>query len=728
MPILLDDTAHGAILPSLQLPAQSPLCGPSLRLASTMYEAQRSPASRAQSLGHPESPFNLGTSGMPALSPDETSAAPEHACIRARALIKREDIADLFKPYGGSGALVEQLLNPGHDTKFSAQAQCGITVYEGTKISDKIAPVIMAHFVEHRLQNASFFVIDNTQGAAGRLGHQSKSLHRRRLQDALELHSGPPVTGDRRLLAARTRLNDFRLNDLPRRTDTQHTYTLRAGKMSTPSGKSKATMLGSTYMTINGKRRKLITRKRLRKYSWLPDVFRIKNSVCPHSSLPPSIRPSIFLRGASVDGHLPRVPGGLCGVEGEELDVDELGDALVGGRRELWHLVTPPHALSTLSVCRNGTSYDRYYEGRKSFGALTSHVRIAPLTTPPQSPSNPAQIRNVSRLIWINVALPPTDDAPSSAKGKTPTTSITAAQLRRAKTDALKLCLAFAYSVKHYLREEDGLGWDDYADVLPRAFARAHEARAYRAISDATQSSSPVQASSGLPSRVATPDPELGKVNRGLALSIDVEAPEEASPSPAATKRVRVKRSVDKLHGTKTPLLSADHRTVNFDQFAETTIPLPLVIAHEINLKLFKFRRDGFLETVGPAGMNSMSQGIQGMVDQMTNLERIANTPIPKSYGIHLKQCVTLYLFCLPFTLLKELGWSMIPVVTVIAFTFMGIEGIAEEIEMPFGYDGADLPLDRYCFDLKEEVEYIIDRLPEGGFGGYGYDDGEGDD
>ncbi|TFY80474.1 hypothetical protein EWM64_g3539 [Hericium alpestre] len=166
----------------------------------------------------------------------------------------------------------------------------------------------------------------------------------------------------------------------------------------------------------------------------------------------------------------------------------------------------------------------------------------------------------------------------------------------------------------------------------------------------------------------------------------------------------------------------------NFNPYTEATIPLPLVIAHELNLTLFKLRRDGFLETVGPAGMNAMNLLIQSMVDQMTNLERIANTPIPKSYGIHLKQCVSLYLFCLPFTLIKELGWFMVPVVTAISFTFMGIEGIADEIEMPFGYDDSDLPLDRYCQDLKEEIDYIIDRLPEGGFGRFDYDDGEGDD
>ena len=53
--------------------------------------------------------------------------------------------------------------------------------------------------------------------------------------------------------------------------------------------------------------------------------------------------------------------------------------------------------------------------------------------------------------------------------------------------------------------------------------------------------------------------------------------------------------------------------------------------------------------------------------------------------GVHLKQCVTLYLFALPMALVNDFGWGTVPVVTAIAFTFMGIEGIADEIEMPFG-------------------------------------------
>lgn len=39
-----------------------------------------------------------------------------------------------------------------------------------------------------------------------------------------------------------------------------------------------------------------------------------------------------------------------------------------------------------------------------------------------------------------------------------------------------------------------------------------------------------------------------------------------------------------------------------------------------------------------------------------------------------------------------------------------------------------DRSVERYCEDLKEEIQYLIERLPEGGEGMYGIDDGEGDD
>ncbi|EGN95980.1 hypothetical protein SERLA73DRAFT_170419 [Serpula lacrymans var. lacrymans S7.3] len=407
-----------------------------------------------------------------------------------------------------------------------------------------------------------------------------------------------------------------------------------------------------------------IRRKHLRKYSWLPDVFRVKGSIISHI-IGPVLTVTIFAALVTY--------------------------AWSKGK----HLVITNSVVPLLSVVVGlilvfSTSYDRYWDGRKSFSTITSNIR------------------NLSRMIWVHVSLPPTDEQPLSAhiKGKTPVSNLTASQLHRQKVEALRYCLAFAYAVKHYLRGEDGIHHDDYTGILPPSFARFDE------VGYNTQHSSPTVAYS------ATKHAVTGQNG-------STSGPE----SPDATKRVRPKRSKKNLSGQNTPLLSKSHQTVEFHPYADRlSFPLPLMIAHELSSAIFKFKREGLLETVGPAGTNAMSALVQSMVDQMSSMERVANTPIPVSYGIHLKQCVTLYLFALPFTLVTDLGWGTIPIVTVVAFTFMGIEGIADEVEMPFGHDKHDLPLDTYCDDLKEEIEYMIERLPEGGYGGHGYDDGEGDD
>jgi len=350
--------------------------------------------------------------------------------------------------------------------------------------------------------------------------------------------------------------------------------------------------------------------------------------------------------------------------------------------------------VGLILVFRNQTSYDRYYEGRKLFGSVMSNIR------------------NLSRLIWISVSLPPTESSiPENLKGKVQfSTATTAGQLRKQKQDLIKLCLGYAFAVKHYLRGEDGLDWDDYLDVLPASFLKLGP-------NDRTTSENPSLVSSMVASS-STNSP------------ITPNGRQDGRETPDATRRIRVKRSKRNLSRRLTLLEGSQWHPgySTIDVHADITMPLPLIITHEISRTLFTFKREGLLDTVGPAGANAMQQLVQGLVEHLSGMERIVNTPIPKSYSIHLKQCVTLYLFSLPFVLVKELGWGTVPIVTVVAFTFMGIETIAEIIEMPFGDDSADLPLDTYLHDLKEEILYMFHRLPEGGQGMSGFDDGEGDD
>ncbi|TRM61764.1 Bestrophin, RFP-TM, chloride channel-domain-containing protein [Schizophyllum amplum] len=406
-----------------------------------------------------------------------------------------------------------------------------------------------------------------------------------------------------------------------------------------------------------------VRRKHLRKYSWLPDVLRVKGSIIRHI-----IGPVLTVTAWAA----------LVAVLQSQGHPVELTNSVV----PLLSVV-----VGLILVFRNGTSYDRYWEGRKCFATLTSNTR------------------NLARLIWVQVAPPPTDDEPPFTKGKTPIAKISSKQLHRRKEDALRLCLSFVYATKHYLRGEDGMNYADFRGVLPASFLRLAEAGFNpKAISLANGSYDATRNNS----------------------NVDLTA-SDLTMRGDATKRIKVKRSKDKLPAISTPLLGDSHYT-SVDFCKETSLPLPLGIAHEITRFLFVCRRDGCLETVGPAGVNAMNAFVSNMIDQLTSMERVANTPIPSSYGIHLKQCVTLYLFALPMTMVNALGWSVIPVVTIVAFTLMGIEGIADQIEMPFGMETSDLPLDRYCEDLKEEIHFMITSLPEGGEGMYGYDDGEGDD
>ncbi|EJD52890.1 UPF0187-domain-containing protein [Auricularia subglabra TFB-10046 SS5] len=377
-----------------------------------------------------------------------------------------------------------------------------------------------------------------------------------------------------------------------------------------------------------------LKREHLRKYSWLPDVLRYDDSVI-RIILGPVLTVTVFATAVA-----------LAHFHGYHVSLTNAVTPLLGV------------VVGLILVFRNGTSYDRYYEGRKDFGQMMSNIR------------------NLSRLIWVNVVPPTSQSTFSSAatltdKGK--------ASMRALKMRTLRLLVAYAVAAKHHLRDEPGTHHSDFVGLLPPRFA--HEVKGYGGLDESTASLRPEEA--------------VRRRARGNGGG-DLEAGNGGGS------------------GSRTPLLEGQAADIRRMLALDNALPLPLIIGHEVTRLLLKWRTKGNLEAIGPAGVNAMNTLVQGMVDQLTAMERVANTPIPASYGIHLKQCVTLYLFALPFTLVSDLQWKMIPVVTLVAFTLMGIEGIAQEIEMPFGRDESDLPLDEYCDELRDEIEYIINRLPEG--------------
>ncbi|KAG8751652.1 hypothetical protein FRC14_007710 [Serendipita sp. 396] len=267
-----------------------------------------------------------------------------------------------------------------------------------------------------------------------------------------------------------------------------------------------------------------------------------------------------------------------------------------GTRIQLTNNVVPllSVVVGLILVFRNSTSYDRWAEGRRDFGTMTS------------------AIRNLSRNVWISVNLPEKEEdalkymrsISAQSQSQHPTSSSTAQHiasarnlwiadhLRNEKIRFMKLLVAFAIATKHHLRNEPGLDYEDYIGLLPPELYR--------------------DGSSGWESTTAAnPDHSF------------TYSPTQAKPRPNALRQPT----------PSTPLLSDSQRTVEFHAYPERqAMPIPLVISHEISRAIYRFMHFGCLSAVGPAMHNGMHQLLQSMVEQLTSMERVNNTPIPARF------------------------------------------------------------------------------------------------
>jgi ion channel-forming bestrophin family protein len=89
------------------------------------------------------------------------------------------------------------------------------------------------------------------------------------------------------------------------------------------------------------------------------------------------------------------------------------------------------------------------------------------------------------------------------------------------------------------------------------------------------------------------------------------------------------------------------------------------------------------------------------MSDVQGGCERIKNTPVPHSYTILIHQIVAAYVVVLPFGLADTLGLGTPFFVLLVAYTFLGLDALGEEIEEPFGEDYNDLPLESLCRTIE---------------------------
>lgn len=103
-----------------------------------------------------------------------------------------------------------------------------------------------------------------------------------------------------------------------------------------------------------------------------------------------------------------------------------------------------------------------------------------------------------------------------------------------------------------------------------------------------------------------------------------------------------------------------------------------------------------------------LAERLSALSDIQGGCERIRNTPIPHSYSILIHSIVALYVFALPFGLVVSLHYFTPVVVLMVAYTFLGLDAVGDELEDPFGEDLNDLPLATICRTIEINLRQML--------------------
>ncbi|EMD31931.1 hypothetical protein CERSUDRAFT_119262 [Gelatoporia subvermispora B] len=376
---------------------------------------------------------------------------------------------------------------------------------------------------------------------------------------------------------------------------------------------------------------------------------------------------------------------------------------------------------------RTSSAYERYSEGRK----LWTNMSIAS--------------RNLAQIIWIHV---PTDRIDKISKERQST-------LRAVieKKSMINLVQAFSVAVKHMLRGEGGVYYEDLYplvcflprychdkgatedDMLPMWKASAMDVEKHQRAYTLTSRNVSPQASRA-PSQ--SPDMSLEKAELGEADGLWHPSirgrpkkkfdPEQALPFVYSEHPLRPARNPPKesiydympfLHVFKLILKPFSRR--RHQEKTTHGIPsrsftgkklrpeaidsnVPLEITLFLSSYLTWLLKNGMLQ---PALATAMTNGIASLQDTVTNLDRIRNTPLPFAYQAHLRLSLWLYLFFLPFQIFDAFQWLTIPATAFASFLLLGFLEIGQEIENPFNYDLNDLDLDQFCLSIQRELQEI---------------------
>jgi putative membrane protein len=123
-------------------------------------------------------------------------------------------------------------------------------------------------------------------------------------------------------------------------------------------------------------------------------------------------------------------------------------------------------------------------------------------------------------------------------------------------------------------------------------------------------------------------------------------------------------------------------------------LPRPCAPLDAIAALLGKARQDGTLDGYGA---RALGERLASITLAQAGAERIATTPLPYVYSLLVYRTTYLYCLLLPLALAEPAGWLAPFFVAIVAYVFLGLAEVTEDLSHPFGNTVNALPLNALC-------------------------------
>ena len=134
--------------------------------------------------------------------------------------------------------------------------------------------------------------------------------------------------------------------------------------------------------------------------------------------------------------------------------------------------------------------------------------------------------------------------------------------------------------------------------------------------------------------------------------------------------------------------------------FDQPTLALAMVTSD-----LYKQEKDGLLDSNIRKDIDSCIASLHNIILQT---DEIKTAQIPFQYVQMQRMFMCLFLYTIPFALVRSLGFIAIPVVMMLTFGYVGLDKTGDSLEDPFGTDLCDLPLENYLQRMSETSRSLV--------------------